>query len=435
VAGSQDSLWDSVKRFDSVKILYFAPHQMWPLITGNRLRDYHLARELAARSEVTFMEMLHAQDDRAAKAPQSAGFARVVTVEKERNFTPLKVLRGLIGPVPVTVLNYYSQRTADVLAEVLRTGDFDIVQLESVQLSTYIPIIRAAASRPRIVADWHNIESELMARYGESTRSVVRKLVAGRTAGLLHATEQRWLTECDAHTVPSERERGKLLERARGVPVHVIPNGVDTAHYAAEALQSASADAGAGAPPGRSILFVGLMEYHANISGVEWFVREVWPGIASRHPDLNFIIVGRNPGPGIRALASDRVQVTGTVADVRPYYAHAAAVVVPLHVGGGTRLKILEAMAAGVPVVSTALGAEGIECENGTDLLIANTAEEMTAAADRVLTSRDFASGLVESARRLVTRRYDWTAIGAQLHAVHEQLAIQRHAPQESRRA
>jgi polysaccharide biosynthesis protein PslH len=416
---------------DRLNVLYFAPHQLWPLITGNRLRDYHLARELAARCEVTFVETLHAQDERSAKPPESAGFARVVTVEKERNFTPGKVLRGLIGPIPVTVLNYYSRRTADVLADVLRSGDFDVVQLESVQLSTYIPTIRAAATRPRIVADWHNIESELMSRYAESTRSLPRKLVAHRTAGLLHASEQRLLTECDAHTVASERERDKLLQRAPGVQVHVIPNGVDTGHYSSDALRSASTNFTT-VPGRRTILFVGLMEYHANISGVEWFVREVWPDVAARHPDLDFIIVGRNPGASIRALASERIQVTGTVADVRPYYAHAAAVVVPLHVGGGTRLKILEAMAAGVPVISTALGAEGIECQDGTDLLIADTAEQMIESVDRVLMSGEVSLRLVESARRMVAERYDWAAIGAHLYAVHAQVANQRRTPQET---
>jgi polysaccharide biosynthesis protein PslH len=408
-----------------LKILYFAPHQLWPLVTGNRLRDYHLARELAARCSVTFMETLHPGDERGGMAPVSAGFERVVTVEKEPNFRPGKVIRGLIGPVPVTVLNYFSRRIANTLAEVLRTGAFDVVQLESVQLSTYVPIIRAAPSRPLILADWHNIESELMSRYASTTDSFPRKLVARRTARLLENSEQRLLTECGCHTIASERERQKLLERFPGADVHVIPNGVDTSYYST-ALSRTSNHGDDDISDRRSILFVGSMDYHANINGVEWFTREVWPSISARNPALDFVIAGRNPGPGIRDLASGRVRVTGTVDDVRPLYGSAAAVVVPLHVGSGTRLKILEAMAAGVPVISTALGAEGIDCRHDVDLLIADTAEEMTASIERILSSSELRRRLVESARRLVRRRYDWSVIGEQLYAIHETLVKNR---------
>ena len=105
------------------------------------------------------------------------------------------------------------------------------------------------------------------------------------------------------------------------------------------------------------------MDYHANIDAVTWFSRTAWPEIAPKHPDLHFTIVGRDPAPAVRALASDRIHVTGTVDDVRPFYASAVAAVVPIRSGSGTRLKILEAMAAGVPVISTRLGAEGIEVE------------------------------------------------------------------------
>src|SRR6202034_3746319 len=113
-----------------------------------------------------------------------------------------------------------------------------------------------------------------------------------------------------------------------------------------------------------TILFVGSMDYHANIDAMTWFTRTAWPEIARARADLRLVIVGRDPAPEVRALASDRIRVTGTVEDVRPYYASALAAVVPLRSGSGTRLKIFEAMAAGVPIVSTRLGAEGIDAQN-----------------------------------------------------------------------
>jgi glycosyltransferase involved in cell wall biosynthesis len=176
----------------------------------------------------------------------------------------------------------------------------------------------------------------------------------------------------------------------------------------------------------RTILFVGSMDYHANIDAVIWFSRVAWPQIARRHSELQFTIVGRDPAPEVRALASDRICVTGTVDDVRPFYASAVAAIVPLRSGSGTRLKILEAMAAGVPVVSTRLGAEGIEAQDDVHLLLADVGPEFAAAVDRVVSSAETRVRLSQAARALVCRIYDWSIIGKQLHAIHADLAEPR---------
>jgi len=172
-----------------MNVLYFAPHQLWPLTTGARLRDYHLARELAARCSLTFLEMLHPADQenplRTDGASDDAGFANLETVRKPRGYTLNSILRGLVGPLPVTVLNFWSTSAAKELARILSPGYFDVVQIETVQLLRYVPVIRAAPNRLSIVADWHNIESELMRRYAVSTGSWPRKIVARRTAQLI----------------------------------------------------------------------------------------------------------------------------------------------------------------------------------------------------------------------------------------------------------
>jgi glycosyltransferase involved in cell wall biosynthesis len=165
------------------------------------------------------------------------------------------------------------------------------------------------------------------------------------------------------------------------------------------------------------------MDYHANIDGVTWFTREIWPAIAEKHPELEFIIVGRHPSRAIRALASDRIRVTGTVEDVRLFYASASAVVVPLRVGSGTRLKILEAMAAGVPVVSTRLGAEGIDATHDIHLLLADNRAEMVAAINQMASSSPMRSRLVLAAREWVVNHYDWDLVGEELYRIHRELA------------
>jgi glycosyltransferase involved in cell wall biosynthesis len=407
-----------------MQILYFAPHQFWPVNTGARLRDYQLARQLAVRSSVTFVEMRHAGEEPHVP-PDGAGLASLVSLNKGRTYTPSKVVRGLAGPTPMTVLNCWSLQSASQLADVLRSRQFDTVQMEGVHLMEYLPIIQKAPRSPSIVIDWHNIESEVMRRYADNTGNWAKKIAAKRTAKLIERAEDRLLETNATHTVTSERERRKLLARNPGANIRVIPNGVETSFYTAKKIAEACSRIGQGESK-PTILFVGSMDYHANIDAVTWFSRAAWPEIARNHPNLQFTIVGRDPAPEVRALASDRIRVTGTVGDVRPFYASAVAAVVPIRSGSGTRLKILEAMAAGVPVVSTRLGAEGIEAKDDVQVLLADTAEEIAAAVGRVATSSETRVCLSLAARALVCEVYDWSKIGTQLHEIHADLMDSR---------
>jgi polysaccharide biosynthesis protein PslH len=407
-----------------MSLLYLAPHELWPVNTGARLRDYQLARQLAARESVTFVEMSCAGEEHQSP-PEDSGFTRVVTFHKDRIYTPFKIARGLAGPIPLTVLNCWSSQSASQLAEVLRSRPFDTVQVEGVHLMEYLPIIQELPGPPAIVVDWHNIESEGMWRYAKNTRNWAKKIAAKRTARLIERAEDRLLNSCAIHTVTSERERQKLLARCPSANIQVIPNGVDTGYFSAKEIAQACRRSVQNAVK-PTILFVGSMDYHANIDAVTWYSRNVWPAIAQNNPDLQFTIVGRNPARDVRSLESDRIQVTGTVADVRPYYASAVAAIVPLRSGSGTRLKILEAMAAGVPVISTRMGAEGIEVEDSIHLLLADSSAEMAEAVHRVASSNETRTCLSQAARELVCKVYDWSVIGKKLCAIHEGLVESR---------
>jgi glycosyltransferase involved in cell wall biosynthesis len=407
-----------------MKLLYFTAHQMWPIDSGARLRNYQLAGQLAVRSSVTFVEMQHAGEERRTPSNEF-GLANVVTLHKGRTYTASKLLRGLAGPTPVTLLNCWSRRSAFQLTDVLRCRQFDTVQIEGVHLMEYLPIIQQAPGRPAMVVDWHNIESELMWRYAETTGNWLKRAAAARTATLIERAEDRLLATCATHTVTSERERQKLLARHPSANIRVIPNGVDVSYWSAKEIAEARCQTSQ-SDPKPTILFVGSMDYHSNIDAVRWFSRVAWPEIARNHPDLEFTIVGRDPAPAVRALASDRIHVTGTVDDVRPFYASAVVAVVPLRSGSGTRLKILEAMAAGVPVVSTRMGAEGLEADHDVHLLLADTGPEIAAAVRHLASSAETRRRLSQSARALVCRIYDWAAIGSRLYGIHSGLVESR---------
>lgn len=408
-----------------MKCLYFAAHPLWPVTSGARLRNYELARQLAGRASVDFVEMRNVGGQRGA-LPENSNLASILTLEKGRTYTPAKLLRGLIGPTPVTLWNCWSPRAAAQLAEVLHAEEFDAVQVSGTPLQPYLPVVQRARGRPTLVVDWHNIESELMARFAESTGNWAKKIAAKRTAKLIERAEDR-LLEMDAlHTVTSERERQKLLARRPRANIAVIPNGVDSRFFAATKAPGASHGNGSASKPAPAIVFVGSMDYHANVDAVLWFCRTAWPEIAQSHPGLQFTIAGRDPSPAVRALASERIHVTGTVDDLRPYYARAVASVAPVRIAGGTRLKILEAMAAGVPVVSTRLGVEGLDVEAGVHFLPAENGREMAAGIAQIIASSETASRLAQAARALVCACYDWDAIGERLWRIHSGLAEAR---------
>jgi len=394
-----------------MRILYFSPRQCWPRDTGAKLRDYYLASQLASRCPVTYLGLRDASEASAEPPAAESSFAAYYSAARESTYTVSKLLRGLTGPTPLTVLNYSSTDVSRILADILQAGSFDAVQIEGVHLSSYLPVISAAASRPVILADWHNVESEILHRYSRVNPNPLRRVYAWRTANLLENAEAQLLAACEVHIVTSERERLLLQERDPAAEIHVIPNGVDVRYFGAQQPEPGS--------PRNRLVFSGSMDYSANVDAVVWFVNNVWHELNQQHPTLSFSIVGRDPAPEVRALNGNRVSVTGTVPDVRPYYSCALAAVVPLRIGSGTRLKILEAMAAGIPVVSTRLGAEGLDLEDGTHLLLADSAQEMTAAVNRLATSPELWLRLSRSGHEVVSRAYDWHAISERLYRIH----------------
>jgi glycosyltransferase involved in cell wall biosynthesis len=194
----------------------------------------------------------------------------------------------------------------------------------------------------------------------------------------------------------------------------VVPNGVDTA---ALPLREGDGD-------GRSVLFTGTMDYRPNVDAVTWFVETVWPRVRSRRPDARFEIVGRAPRPAVRALgAVEGVEVVGEVPAVEPYFRRAMAYVAPLRIGGGSRLKLLEAFAYGTPVVTTSLGAEGIDMTADRDALVVDAPDAFADALVGLLTDPARARALALAGRRLVEERYDWQALAPRLEQLYEELA------------
>lgn len=373
---------------------------------GAELRNFHLARRLSRHMRVTHVGF---GSPAALSSSAETGEPRFIAVPRTGAYRPLDLLRGAIGTVPFSVLNYARAEMAAALRQLLAEERFDILLMESIHLSGYLPAIRSAQHPPAIVVcDWHNIESEVLRRYSDITRSVARRIYARHASRQLERYERRFLGQCALHIAVSGRDAETMRRFNADADVVVIENGVD-------AYEFSGSDTVPGARRHR-VLFVGAMDYHANIEAAVSFANEVWPELARNLRDAVFTIVGRNPSAAVRLLANrERIEVTGTVPDVRPYYRDAWLAVVPLRVGGGTRLKILEAMAAGVPVISTGLGAEGLSAEPGRDYLLADTPREMVQAALDLAGNPDHHATIASAGRELARSRYDWGALGDRL--------------------
>jgi sugar transferase (PEP-CTERM/EpsH1 system associated) len=384
-----------------MRILFVSPRQCWPPHSGAKLREYHFLRALAESNEVVYAHFTEP-----GAAPLAGGdlpFCReVIAVPKPRGYSPGQLLRGVLGRWPVSILNYTSRPMREALRRL--AGPFDLLHLDSIHMVRYREDLAPAV---RTVCDWHNIESELMRRYAAAA-SFARRRYAAVTARKLARLEQELLGSAFGHIVCSERERDELRARAPEARIEAVENGVDTAYFAG--LREPGAR--------RRLVFVGSMDYAPNIAGAVWFARELWPAVRAAAPGLTLSLVGAKPAPAVQSLAAlPGVEVTGTVPDVRPYYRDALAAVVPLRTGSGTRLKILEAMAAGVPVVSTPLGAEGLAVTPGRDIVLVPEPDPAAWAGRiaRLASEPAEAAALAAEGARLVRDRYDWTLLGRRL--------------------
>jgi polysaccharide biosynthesis protein PslH len=390
-----------------MRILCISPRQCWPLTTGAKLRDFHCARALGQIAQLTYVHFLEPGADPPTLA-EMPFCKKIISVKKPRSYTAVNLVRGLVGSWPLTILNYLSKEMVSVLKQLNAEENFDVLHLDSIHMAPYESLFLNQGSQPvPCVYAWHNIESEAMQRYSVEVKSFAKRYYAMATMRRLQELERTLLQNAFGHIVCSRREEEQLKRIVPGARVATVPNGVDASFFAPPTVTLKW--------PPKSFIFVGAMNYYPNVEAAVVFVRDIWPGLRLLFPGCRLTLVGSNPVPAVRALQEkDGVTVTGTVQDLRGFYHLADVAVVPLRLGGGTRLKILEAMAAGVPVVSTAVGAEGLEVNPGHNILIAEdrTPESWCNAIMSLKQPENRREGLVAAAMQLVRERYDWAVIG-----------------------
>ena len=294
------------------------------------------------------------------------------------------------------------------LDHMLRAKRFDIVNLEFTFLGNYI-LRQAPAGEalPKLIVDSHNIDYDLARQYARSGSSIWRRLYYQANWRKLQREELGTYGDADGVYLCSAADEQRLLSEVPTARTMVIPNAADVEFYQPRPTDPA--------PDGRTVVFFGVLSYVPNADGVLHFLQEIWPRIAAQNANVRCKIIGGSPPPSLLALAGPKIEFTGFVPDLRPHLAAAALIVVPLRLGGGTRLKIVEALAMGKAIVSTRLGAEGIEAVPGRDVLIEDEPAAFADAVNSLLADPEHAARIGRSARQLARVRYSWSSAAEKL--------------------
>jgi glycosyltransferase involved in cell wall biosynthesis len=400
-----------------MQVLFLSRWFPFPADNGSKMRVLTILQQLSERHDVALVSFGERQDmDNAGAARTLRELCSRVHVLPYREFRPSspKALAGLLAPQPRFLLDTYRREMSDWIARELRRRAYDVIVASQLDMAPY------ALEVPRIPALLEELE---LATFNDGRRQPGRLAQRWRSSLTwlkLAAYLRRILPRFAACTVASEAELRNLREVAPAYSsVHILPNALDLARYKGHY----------GPPQQNTLVYAGALTYSANYDAVAHFLHDVYPTVLRAVPDALLRVTGRTDGVDLRALPSPPgVQYTGYVADVRPVVAHSWASVVPLRRGGGTRLKILEAMALGTPVVATPKGAEGLEVVDGENILLAADPRLFAARVIELLRSPALRDRLVHKGRQLVRSKYDARDVGERVRTLLEELGGARAA-------
>ena len=392
-----------------MRILNILPYSPCPPHFGGALRIYHLLREMTRSHEVTVIMYGTPAEGDLVRGAFGEGLREVRTVARPAQLMGIRKrwsqVRSLLGRESATTGAFYSAAMQETIDIVAGEQAFDLVQMENHPLGVFrVPCPGAVR-----VMDAQNVEHDNVRRMAAATASPVRRAFYRREARKLFLEEKEVYEKQDAIFVTSSRDKSLMDAEFPGVPKYVVPNGVDTSFFH-------PSEAGRDE---RTIVFTGAMNYFPNADGMIWFLREIFPLVKRRVPGARVKIVGGGPPRQLTALASEGVVITGYVEDVRPYVRGAGVYAVPLRMGGGTRLKVLEAMAMERPVVTTSVGCEGIHVVDGTSVLVADAPDRFAEAVIELMNNAALRQKLVANGRDLVRNEYEWSVVGTRLNEAY----------------
>jgi glycosyltransferase involved in cell wall biosynthesis len=398
-----------------LKILIVSAQFPYPPRSGSSTRVYQLARQLSARHDVTILSyaLPHERDGIAGLAAQMP--VRVVK-RKALSAVRKRAVQALtmMSPRPYYCREVHSRDMQRAIDDLCSAERFDVIQVEMSYLCTF-----RFPDHARLVINEHNIESEVFRRMCEGEQALSRRVFNRLEYLRFRRFERASWRRADACVVTSERELPTVRAHAPATPVAAVPNSVDLAYFAPSSAP----------PEPHAVVFNGILTYRPNLEGARYLIDDIWPLVRERYPDARLTLIGRSDGVDTRTLNRPGVELLGEVPDIRPYVHRAAVVVVPLRIGGGTRLKVVEGLAMGKAIVSTTLGCEGLAVRDREHLLIADDAVAFASRICDVFENPDRSNELGNAGRRLVEARYSWDLAGERLESLYRQITGEASYP------
>jgi polysaccharide biosynthesis protein PslH len=397
----------------AVRILWAKANKLLPVHSGGDIRSYHIARYLASRHQLAFLSYYDGENDSGYERLLSEHLPGAICIATGRQESKagraFDYLKRLPSGAPYAVSRFECEGVRRVIADCFEEGKFDVAVCDFLDGAVNFP---ADLTLPCVLFQ-HNVESEIWRRHAETEANPAKRLVYGLEFKRILAYEKEIVQRF--HHVIAVSEHDKKLMSAWTDPgrITVVPTGVDLSQYAPDE---------SGHEPESLVVFVGAMDWEPNIDAVEYFCAEIWPIVLREIPEAKFRIVGRNPDCRVAIVAGSSVEVTGRVPSVLDHLREAAVVVVPLRIGGGTRLKIYEAMAAGKAVVSTSVGAEGLDVHHEKDIILADAPNVFAESIVKLLGDRVLRKNYEHAAAELAAG-YGWPAVGKKFEAVLERAA------------
>ena len=330
-----------------------------------------------------------------------SGLLKVHAVEIDTSLKLTGLVAGLLTSHPYNVSRFWSDEFAQLLTEVLRKQHFDIVQFEGSYLAIYSETVRKA-TKAKLILRSHNVEHIIWSRLAKSEKNGLKRFYLNNLSPKIADFERRHVHDFDGIIPIASQDTQWYKGTGFKGKLQTITGGVDLERFKQSTQQGIS----------QKVAFLGSLEWLPNVQGLDWFVAKVWPEVVRRYPHAEFHIAGKNPAAGYMANAGQGIRMHGMVADAAEFLATCGIFMVPLFSGGGMRMKVLEAMGAGMRVLSTAVGAEGIDCKHGADIWLAEGIQEWIDGLCALLEGDLPEMGML--ARSKMEQAYGWEAIGAQ---------------------
>jgi sugar transferase (PEP-CTERM/EpsH1 system associated) len=378
-----------------MRILQITPRIPYPPDDGGKIGIFNITKYLSMRGHKITLLSLDSIPVKDMSGLEK--FCNVEPVFANTSNSYLKMFLNLFSPSPYTMSKYYIKDFETKLYNLLKKNRFDIVHIDSLHMAYYGKMIKSYFNIPIVLRE-HNVESVIWERYYQESSNLLKKIYAGMQFKKVYKYESKILEVFDKCLMITKEDEKRIKQMNPKIKTAVVPAGVDTSKFFPMDIPEEP----------YSIVSVASMDWMPNIDGVIWFYKKIFPKIKREIPSAKLYIVGKNPPLEIKNIVDKNVIVTGYVEDVREYIAKAAVFIVPLKVGGGMRIKILNALAMSKAIVSTSVGCEGIEVTDGKNICVANREEDFARKIIELMLDREKRERIGKNGLELIRKKYTW---------------------------